>query len=140
MPQPAAPSDLSAFAHRFVDLLKQGQFDVAINELHADDAVTVEACDAPPSDDGPPMQREVTGLDNIQAVSRWWMENHEVHGGETKGPFLHQPDRFSVYMTLDVTPKVGPMAGKRHTIEEVCLYTVKNGKVSRAEFFYDMPG
>jgi len=137
---PASPADLSAFATRFTDLLKQGQFDTAINDLHADDAVTAEAYEYPPSDDCPPMQRVVEGLDNIKAVSKWWVENHEVHGGETKGPFLHLPDRFSVYMTIDVTPKVGPMAGQRHVMEEVCLYTVKDGKVSRAEFFYGLPG
>ena len=134
------PTALSAFAHRFTDLLKQGDFDTAINDLHADDAVTVEACDLPPTDDNPPMPRVVEGLDNIKAVSQWWMDNNEVHRAETKGPFLHLPDRFSVYMTLDVTPKVGLTAGERQTMEEVCLYTVKDDKVSRAEFFYHLPG
>ena len=43
-------------------------------------------------------------------------------------------------MTFDVTPKVGPTAGERQTMEEVCLYTVKDDKVSRAEFFYALPG
>ena len=33
------PTALSAFAHRFTDLLNQGDFDTAINDLHADDAV-----------------------------------------------------------------------------------------------------
>ncbi len=32
------------------------------------------------------------------------------------------------------------MAGKRMTIEESALYTVKDGKIVREEFFYNMGG
>jgi ketosteroid isomerase-like protein len=32
------------------------------------------------------------------------------------------------------------MAGKRMTLDEVGLYTVKDGKVVQEEFFYDMGG
>jgi hypothetical protein len=54
-----------------------------------------------------------------------------------KGPFPHG-DRFAIWMMADVTPKAGPMEGKRHTIDEVCLYTVENSKIKHVEFFYDM--
>jgi hypothetical protein len=32
------------------------------------------------------------------------------------------------------------MAGKKMRMEEVALYTVSDGKVTREEFFYDMSG
>lgn len=37
---------------------------------------------------------------------------------------------------MDITPREGPMAGKRLTMEEVCLYYVENGRITREEFFY----
>jgi len=35
-------------------------------------------------------------------------------------------------------PKAGQMAGKRMTIDEAALYTVKDGKIVHEEFFYHM--
>ena len=32
------------------------------------------------------------------------------------------------------------MAGKRMTLDESALYTVKDGKIVKEEFFYDMGG
>jgi len=63
--------------------------------------------------------------------------NHEVHGGTASGPFPHD-DRFIVVFDFDITPKVGPAAGQRITMQEAGLYTVKDGKVTREEFFHDM--
>jgi ketosteroid isomerase-like protein len=37
-----------------------------------------------------------------------------------------------------VTAKAGPVAGKRMTLDETALYTVKDGKITQEEFFYDM--
>ena len=39
---------------------------------------------------------------------------------------------------MEVTAKAGPMAGKRMKLDEAALYTVKDGKVVKEEFFYDM--
>jgi ketosteroid isomerase-like protein len=41
-------------------------------------------------------------------------------------------------MEIDCSHKEGPMQG-RHQMKEICVYTVKDGKIVRAEFFYDMP-
>jgi ketosteroid isomerase-like protein len=59
----------------------------------------------------------------------------EVHRVDVGEPYPHD-DRFIVSMTMDSTPSTGPMAGKRHEEKEMCLYTVKDGKISRVEFFY----
>ena len=45
------------------------------------------------------------------------------------------PDQFTVYFTLDVTPKA---TGKRMTLEEVAIYTVgKDDKITREQFYYE---
>ncbi len=130
---PITTTELTDVANKLAGLCKQGEYDEALNTLYAEDVVTIEACDYPD------MPRVAEGLDAAKKVAEWWEANHEVHGGEVKGPFLHLPDRFSVYMTIDVTPKVGPTANQRQVMEEICLYTVKDGKISRAEFFYELP-
>jgi len=66
-----------------------------------------------------------------------WYGNHEVHSGKAEGPWPHG-DRFIVRFIYEVTPKTGPMAGKRMTVDEAGLYTVANGKVVKEEFFYHM--
>ena len=51
-----------------------------------------------------------------------------------RGPFFNGPDQFAVYFTFEVTPKA---TGKRVTLEEVGVYTVKGDKITREQFFYD---
>jgi predicted ester cyclase len=41
-------------------------------------------------------------------------------------------------MKMDATQNAGPMAGVRMDMSEQCLYTVKNGKIAEAKFFYSM--
>ena len=48
------------------------------------------------------------------------------------GPYPHD-DRFAVRFLYDVTDKP---SGKRFTMDEVGLFTVVNGKITREEFFY----
>jgi ketosteroid isomerase-like protein len=99
--------------------------------LYSQDVVSIEAMS------GPSMPAQLNGLAAVQEKSAWWAANHEVHGSEIAGPWPHG-DRFIVRFTLDVTSKAGPMAGKRMKLDEAALYTVKDGKVIKEEFFYDM--
>ncbi|MBC7975998.1 MAG: nuclear transport factor 2 family protein, partial [Myxococcales bacterium] len=46
-------------------------------------------------------------------------------------------DRFAVRFNYDVTHKP---SSKRIQMDEVALYTVKDGKIVREEFFYAMGG
>ena len=68
-----------------------------------------------------------------------FLKQHDIHHCEVGGPWPHG-DRFIVTFKLDLTAKSGSMAGKRVTIEEAALYTVKDGKIVKEEFFYTMPG
>jgi ketosteroid isomerase-like protein len=118
---------------KLVELCQQGKSDEAMNTLYAKDVVSVEA-GAPPG-----KSATTTGLDGVKGKAEWWYNNHEIHSMKTTGPWPHG-DRFIANFTIDVTPKAGPMAGKRFVLEEAALYTVKDGKIVREEFFYSMGG
>lgn len=117
---------------KLVELCQQGKNMEAVETLYSPDIVSVEAGGGSPT-----MPAKMQGLAAIRGKSQWWYDNHEVHGGKTEGPWPHG-DRFIVRFTYDVTPKSGPMAGKRFVMDEAALYTVKDGKITQEEFFYGM--
>jgi hypothetical protein len=113
-------------AKRYVTLCQQGKFDACLEELYAKNAVSVEAA-MPPG-----MDRTAKGLDAIKAKGKDWQQNHVVHKADVSGPFPHE-NRFAVRFLFDVTDKP---SGKRSTMDEVGLFTIENGKITREEFFY----
>ncbi len=113
---------------RLVDLCKSGRFQEAL-DLYSPDAVSVEAM---ANETMPAVMR---GIEAIRRKGESWLANNEVHSTDAKGPYPNG-DRFAVIFDVDVTPKAGPMAGRRMQMEEVGLYTVENGKIVREEFFY----
>lgn len=115
---------------RLVELVQQGKNMDAIAELYAEDVVSVEAMAPPEGGD-----RTAEGIDAVRGKNQWWAENHEVHDASTTGPFPHGDDRFAVHYRFDVTHKP---SGNRFSMEEVGLYTIDDGKISKEEFFYAM--
>jgi SnoaL-like domain len=111
---------------RYVALCQQGKFDTCLDELYSKNAVSVEA--AMPAG----MERTAKGLDAIKAKGKDWGESHTVHSAEVTGPFPNE-DRFAVRFLFDVTEKP---SGKRSKMDEVGLFTIENGKITREEFFY----
>ncbi|HET6972237.1 MAG TPA: nuclear transport factor 2 family protein, partial [Phenylobacterium sp.] len=57
--------------------------------------------------------------------------NHEIHGVQVQGPYVHG-DQFLVRFSMDVTPK----GGQRMQMDEMGLYTVRNGKIAEERFFF----
>ncbi len=117
-------------AKKMVALCSEGRNDEALTTLFAEDAVSVEA-GVPP---GVEMSREAQGLAALRGKGDWWRSNHEIHSSSVTGPWPHD-DRFIVGFQFDVTHKP---SGMRMQMNEVGLYTVKDGKIVREEFFYDM--
>jgi hypothetical protein len=111
---------------RYVSLCQQGKSDVCLDELYAKEAVSVEAA---PSSGG---DRTTKGLDAIRAKDKGWQESHIIHRAEVTGPFPNE-NRFAVHFVFDVTDKP---SGKRMTMDEVGLFTIEDGKITREEFFY----
>jgi ketosteroid isomerase-like protein len=120
-------------ADQLVALCRAGKNLEAVDTLLSEDVVSVEAR----GDETMPAL--MSGRDVIRGKNQWWVANHKVHSAEIKGPFPNG-DRFTVVYNFVVTPLAGPMAGRKVRMEEVALYTVAGGKVTREEFFYDTSG
>jgi hypothetical protein len=114
---------------KMVALCREGKNLEALETLFSADAESIEA------QGNEQMPAEMKGLEALKKKNEWFFANHEIHGGNVKGPFPNG-ERFTVIFDYDVTPKAGPMAGKRMQMEEVGLYTVESGKIVREEFFY----
>jgi hypothetical protein len=114
---------------KLVGLCSKGKNMDAIESLYSKDVVSLEAMSSPD------MPAEMRGIDKIKGKNQWWYENNEVHGAKIEGPFPNG-DRFAVKFHYDITPKAGPRKGQRHQMDEVGLYTVKDGKIVKEEFFY----
>ncbi len=111
---------------KLVELCKQGKNDVAMDMLYAPDIVSIEP-GAPPG-----KSPETHGMQAVVAKTTWWGENHTVHGATIEGPYPHG-DQFIVKMVYDVTFKP---TGKRFALDEMALYTVKDDKIVKEQFFY----
>jgi ketosteroid isomerase-like protein len=114
-------------AKKLAELCKQGRNMEALDILFADDVVSVEAVAMPDA------QQEIKGRGcegKARVVAR---KSREIYSASVTGPWPHR-DRFVVGFQYDVTNKP---SGKRMKMDEVGLYTVRNGRIVREEFFYD---
>jgi ketosteroid isomerase-like protein len=111
-------------ATAFAELCKAGKHAEAGQTFWADDVVSLEAFEGP-------MARS-EGRPAVEAKSAWWYSAHEVHGGSTEGPWVHG-EQFALRFSMDVTEKA---TGKRMQMDEIGLYTVRDGKVVEERFFY----
>ncbi len=107
---------------------KDGSARANLRVLYAPDAQSVEAADMGGG-------RTTTGIAGIEGKHDWWEGAHDIHKVDVKGPFLHGDDRFAVIFGMDVTTKE---TGQRVQMEEVGIYHVADGKITREEFFYSM--
>ena len=110
-------------AAKFTAALKAGKFEEA-EGFWSDDVVSFEAQDGP--------MREVRGRAAVHAKGEWWVANHDVHSFETSGPYVNG-DQFTLRFRIDVTPKA---TGQRTQMDEVGLYTVRDGRIAEERFFY----
>ncbi|MBL6454821.1 nuclear transport factor 2 family protein [Belnapia sp. T6] len=118
--------DTQAVAAEFAALCKAGKFEEAGERFWAEDVVSIE-----------PMQGEMAELRGKAAVrgkGEWWYANHVIHGTETHGPYVNG-NQFALRFHIDVTQKA---SGQRMQMEEVALYTVRDGKVAEERFLVRM--
>ncbi|GLQ48382.1 ketosteroid isomerase [Dyella lipolytica] len=118
-----------AIAKRLVQLCREGKYEEAQTELYAKDAVSIEPEGLPPGALG-----NVKGLEAIYEKGRQFQAAVEaVHGGSVSDPVI-AGNWFSISMQLDIT-----MKGRgRMDMQEICVYQVKDGKIVREQFFYDL--
>lgn len=110
-------------ANAFTALCKKGEFEAAGAQFWADNVVSCEAMEGD--------MARVEGRAAVEAKGAWWYANHEVHSVVTQGPYVNG-NQFMLRFTMDVTPK----GGERVQMDEMGLYTLKDGKVVEERFFY----
>jgi ketosteroid isomerase-like protein len=115
---------IAELAKDFAHLLKQNDHKGAAKKYNADNIVSYEAMDGP--------MAVCEGKEAVQQKSDWWTENHEVHSGSVEGPYVNG-DQFALRFTMDVTPK---STGERVRMDEVGVYSVKDGKIVEERFYY----
>ncbi len=110
-------------AEDIVSLCKQGKFDESGEKYWADDVVSVEAMGE---------NRQASGKPAVKAKGEWFMKNHDIHGVQVEGPYVNG-DQFAVRFKMDMTFKE---TGNRTTMDEVGLYTIRDGKIAEERFLY----
>ena len=116
-------STVQEIANDLVAMCKRGEFDASGEKYWADDVVSLEPM---PGD-----MARIQGKAGVRGKGEWWYANHEIHGVEVEGPYVHG-DQFVVRFKMDLTPK----GGERIQMDEVGLYTIKDGKIVEERFFY----
>ncbi len=110
-------------AKTFTEALRRQDY-AAAEAMWSEDVVSIENMDGP--------MARLEGREAVHGKSVWWFGAHEVHAYEVQGPFVNG-DQFALVFRIDVTQKE---SGQRIQMEEVGLYTVRNGKVTEERFFY----
>lgn len=118
-------------ANRLHELCAKGQYHEAMQELYADSARHVEVMEMP----GSPTRRVTERKRELLAKSEQFGKSTEIHDASVSKPMANG-DQFVCDMMLDCTAREGPMAGRRMKMQETCLYTVRDGKITEAKFFH----
>ncbi|MBL8210927.1 MAG: nuclear transport factor 2 family protein [Bryobacterales bacterium] len=117
-------------AAAFTALCQEGRFLEAVDRFYADTVVSVEAADFLGKG------REMHGKATVRTKNVQWLADNEVHEATVSGPFV-SPERFALVIGFDWTRRE---TGERVRMQEVAVYTVENGQVTREEFLYGAMG
>lgn len=114
-------------AQKLVEYCKENKYKEAY-DLYADDAISVEM-------EGIPGEKMIKGKENIwNAYLEWEKSIVEIHGGNVGEPLV-AANHFVVPMSMDATFK----EQGRWAFEELCVYQVLQGKITKAQYFYEVP-
>lgn len=115
-------------ANRLVTLCRKGKYEQVVKELYSPDIVSVEAEGAP--------NRIVKGLEAIAEKGRAFESKIEKINKSVVTDPVVADNFFSLGMLMNVQMKGMPVA---IDMDEICVYTVREGKIIREEFFYSLP-
>ena len=112
-------------ADRLVQLCRKGDFEAAQEELFAEDAVSIEPYSTPE------FEKETKGLKAMKEKSVKWNAMVEKVSDLKFSEPLIAANAFACTMHMHVTMKEhGDM-----DMAELCVYTVKDGKIVSEQFF-----
>ncbi len=122
--------DIYEIAKNCIDLWEKQAWFEAFDRYYSDDAVNAE----PMGWHGIPS--EVVGKQAIIEKYKWLTEEFwsSVDSIKCSEPYFFGNERFAVAIEHEVTPR---QTGERTHLVEIGVYTVRDGKVIREEFFYD---
>ena len=114
-------------ATRFQELANEGKFQAIQEELFSQDAESIE-----PATGMSIGMKNAKGLDAIKEKGRLFNEQVEaMHGGYSSEPVVGG-NYFSVAMGMEMTMK----GAGRMSLDEIAVYEVKEGKITKEQFFY----
>lgn len=112
-------------ANKLVELCRKGQFAAVQKELFANDAVSIEPHATPA------FEKETKGLDAILEKGEKWNSMVEKVNSLSVSEPMVGGNSFAVTLAMDVVMKDrGPIK-----ISELCVYSVKDGKIISEQFF-----
>jgi len=112
-------------ASRLESRCRAGDFHTAVEELFADDAVSIEPVETPE------FEKETRGKDNIlKKGEKFYMLVDTMHSMEVRDTIV-SGNIIAFVLSMDVTMKDRP----RTNWEELCVYQVKDGKIISEQFF-----
>ena len=114
-------------AEKLVNWCNKGDYDSCYQNLYSTDIVSVE----PKGSE----HEEARGMQAVAQKGEWWEENFDVHSSKVSEPTVAE-NWFSVRFEMDTTHKA---SGHRSQSSEIAVYEVKDGKIVKEQFFYDMP-
>ncbi|APX11742.1 nuclear transport factor 2 family protein [Tateyamaria omphalii] len=117
---------LNDIAKELVAGCREGRETENLDKIYAADAVSVEAMDMGQG-------RECHGLEGIKGKHAWWDSTFEVIEADVSDPMPHGDDRFAVTFAVKAKNKE---TGEVTDMNEVAVYHVAGGKITREEFFY----
>jgi ketosteroid isomerase-like protein len=121
-----SPMTTRAIAARLAELCRKGDFETAQKELFAKDAVSIEPY---ATDD---FEKETKGLDAIIEKGEKFQSMVEaMHGGVDISDPVFAENSFALSMTMDITMK----QKGRMKMSELCVYEIKDGKITSEQFF-----
>ncbi len=135
-------SDTHSVAARFAALIRSGDRETPYEDLYSSGIVSVEPefglavpWGEPDREGGILGPRVAEGIDAVLAKGDRWGEAFETHRIEAEDPFV-DGDQFAVIYRLDLTHRA---SGERTLVRELGLYTVREGRIVREEFFASLP-
>jgi len=114
--------NLQTLGQKVVDLCNQGKNFEVMETLYDPNIASIE-----------PTGKATIGKHPVIEKSRKWAEGVEIHSEAVLGPFFHGKDRFATKTIFEVTRKE---TGKRESLEEITIYTIKDGLITQEEFFF----
>ena len=117
------PSATEEIARELIALLRESENVEAIECLYADDVHTEEADPA----------RTRSGKAVVYQSMADFAAAHDFHYTAIEGPLI-SGNTFALRLAFTATPRTG---GQSFSVDEIGVYTVRDGKIARDQFFYE---